>query len=60
MNKRAVGRRSSLRSFLLGAGCNFLMEEFSALVAMVFLFAFAVSDAIAAIERGVGYDASTR
>ncbi len=38
----------------------FLMEEFWALVLIVFLFAFAVSEAIAAIERRVEYYASAR
>lgn len=36
------------------------MEEFRALVVVVFLFAFAVSEAIAAIECRVEYCASTR
>jgi NitT/TauT family transport system permease protein len=39
---------------------NFLMEEFWALVVIVFLFAFAVSEAIAALERRVEYYAATR
>ncbi len=39
---------------------HFLMEEFWALVLVVFLFAFAVSEAIAALERRVEYYASTR
>jgi len=39
---------------------NFLMEEFWALVLIVFLFAFAVSEAIAALERRVEYYAATR
>jgi NitT/TauT family transport system permease protein len=39
---------------------HFLMEEFWALVVVVFLFAFAVSEAIAALERRVEYYASTR
>jgi NitT/TauT family transport system permease protein len=39
---------------------NFLMEEFWALVVMVFLFAFAVSEAIAALERRVEYYAAAR
>ena len=39
---------------------HFLMEEFWALVIVVFLFAFAVSEAIAALERRVEYYASTR
>ena len=39
---------------------NFLMEEFWALVVMVFLFAFAVSEAIAALERRVEYYAASR
>lgn len=38
----------------------FLMEEFWALVLIVFLFAFAVSEAIAAVERRVDYYASAR
>lgn len=38
----------------------FLMEEFWALVVAVFLFAFAVSEAIAMLERRVEYYASTR
>jgi NitT/TauT family transport system permease protein len=38
----------------------FLMEEFWALVLMVFLFAFAVSEAIAFLERRVEYYASAR
>jgi len=36
------------------------MEEFWALVLVVFLFAFAVSEAIAVLERRVEYYASTR
>ena len=39
---------------------HFLMEEFWALVLIVFLFAFAVSEAIAILERRVEYYASTR
>jgi NitT/TauT family transport system permease protein len=39
---------------------HFLMEEFWALVLVVFLFAFAVSEAIAALERRVEYYAATR
>ena len=39
---------------------HFLMEEFWALVIVVFLFAFAVSEAIAGLERRVDYYASTR
>lgn len=39
---------------------HFLMEEFWALVVIVFLFAFAVSEAIAAVERRVEYYASSR
>jgi NitT/TauT family transport system permease protein len=39
---------------------NFLMEEFWALVIIVFMFAFAVSEAVAAIERRVEYYASSR
>jgi NitT/TauT family transport system permease protein len=39
---------------------NFLMEEFWALVIVVFLFAFAVSEAIAFVERRVEYYASAR
>lgn len=39
---------------------NFLMEEFWALVIIVFAFAFAVSEAIALLERRVEYYASTR
>jgi NitT/TauT family transport system permease protein len=39
---------------------NFLMEEFWALVLIVFLFAFAVSEAIAALERRVEYYAASR
>jgi NitT/TauT family transport system permease protein len=39
---------------------NFLMEEFWALVVIVFLFAFAVSEAIAALERRVEYYAAMR
>jgi NitT/TauT family transport system permease protein len=39
---------------------NFLMEEFWALVIVVFLFAFAVSEAIAALERRVEYYAASR
>jgi len=39
---------------------NFLMEEFWALVIVVFMFAFAVSEAIAFLERRVEYYASAR
>jgi len=39
---------------------HFLMEEFWALVVVVFAFAFAVSEAIAALERRVEYYARTR
>ena len=39
---------------------HFLMEEFWALVVVVFLFAFAISEGIAALERRVEYYASTR
>lgn len=39
---------------------NFLMEEFWALVVMVFLFAFAASEGIAHLERRVEYYASRR
>jgi NitT/TauT family transport system permease protein len=39
---------------------NFLMEEFWALVLMVFLFAFIVSEAIAYLERRVEYYAANR
>jgi len=39
---------------------HFLMEEFWALVVIVFLFAFAVSEAIAALERRVEYYAAAR
>ena len=39
---------------------HFLMEEFWALVVVVFLFAFAVSEAIAALERRVEYYAASR
>ena len=39
---------------------NFLMEEFWALVVIVFLFAFAISEAIAALERRVEYYAAAR
>ncbi|HSA69902.1 MAG TPA: ABC transporter permease subunit [Burkholderiales bacterium] len=39
---------------------NFLMEEFWALVVTVFFFAFAVSEAIAYLERRVEYYAATR
>jgi len=39
---------------------NFLMEEFWALVLIVFLFAFAVSEAIATLERRVEYYAASR
>jgi NitT/TauT family transport system permease protein len=39
---------------------HFLMEEFWALVLIIFLFAFAVSEAIALFERRVEYYASMR
>ncbi len=39
---------------------HFLMEEFWALVVIVFMFAFAVSEAIAALERRVEFYASLR
>jgi NitT/TauT family transport system permease protein len=39
---------------------NFLMEEFWALVITVFIFAFAVSESVAFLERWVDYYASTR
>jgi NitT/TauT family transport system permease protein len=39
---------------------HFLMEEFWALVVAVFLFAFAISESIAALERRVEYYASNR
>jgi NitT/TauT family transport system permease protein len=39
---------------------NFLMEEFWALVIIVFTFAFVVSEAIAFLERRVEYYASSR
>jgi NitT/TauT family transport system permease protein len=39
---------------------NFLMEEFWALVIIVFAFAFAVSEAVAFFERRVEYYASSR
>jgi NitT/TauT family transport system permease protein len=39
---------------------NFLMEEFWALIVMTFLFAFAASEAIAALERRVEYYAGRR
>jgi NitT/TauT family transport system permease protein len=39
---------------------HFLMEEFWALVVIVFLFAFAVSESIALLERRVEYYASSR
>ena len=39
---------------------NFLMEEFWALVIIVFMFAFAMSEAVAYLERRVEYYASTR
>ena len=39
---------------------HFLMEEFWALVLIVFLFAFAVSEAIAHLERRVEYYAASR
>jgi NitT/TauT family transport system permease protein len=39
---------------------HFLMEEFWALVIIVFTFAFAVSEAVAYLERRVEYYASAR
>jgi NitT/TauT family transport system permease protein len=39
---------------------HFLMEEFWALVVIVFMFAFAVSEAIAFLERRIEYYASAR
>ena len=39
---------------------NFLMEEFWALVMIVFMFAFMVSEAVAFLERRVEYYASAR
>lgn len=39
---------------------HFLMEEFWALVIIVFMFAFALSEAVALLERRVEYYASTR
>jgi NitT/TauT family transport system permease protein len=39
---------------------HFLMEEFWALVMIVFMFAFAVSEGVAALERRIEYYASTR
>jgi len=39
---------------------NFLMEEFWALVTIVFLFAFVISEAIAYLERRVEYYAASR
>jgi NitT/TauT family transport system permease protein len=39
---------------------NFLMEEFWALVVMVFLVAFVMSEAVAYLERRIEYYASTR
>ena len=39
---------------------NFLMEEFWALVIIVFMFAFALSEAVALLERRVEYYASSR
>src|SRR3970040_666814 len=39
---------------------HFLMEEFWALVIIVFMFAFAVSEAVALLERRVDYYASSR
>jgi NitT/TauT family transport system permease protein len=39
---------------------NFLMEEFWALVIIVFMFAFVVSEAVAIVERRVEYYASSR
>ena len=38
----------------------FLMEEFWALVLLVFIFAFAVSETVAALERRVEYYAGSR
>lgn len=39
---------------------NFLMEEFWALIVMLFAFAFAISEAVGFVERRVAYYASTR
>jgi NitT/TauT family transport system permease protein len=39
---------------------HFLMEEFWALVIIVFMFAFAVSESVALLERRVEYYASSR
>jgi NitT/TauT family transport system permease protein len=39
---------------------HFLMEEFWALVIIVFMFAFALSEAVALLERRVEYYASSR
>jgi len=39
---------------------HFLMEEFWALVMIVFMFAFAVSEGVALVERRIEYYASTR
>jgi NitT/TauT family transport system permease protein len=39
---------------------HFLMEEFWALVLVVFMFAFAISEAIAFLERRIEYYASAR
>jgi NitT/TauT family transport system permease protein len=39
---------------------HFLMEEFWALVMIVFMFAFAVSESVASLERRIEYYASTR
>jgi NitT/TauT family transport system permease protein len=39
---------------------HFLMEEFWALVMIVFMFAFAVSEGVALLERRIEYYASTR
>jgi NitT/TauT family transport system permease protein len=39
---------------------NFLMEEFWALVLLVFIFAFAVSETVAALERRIEYYAGSR
>jgi NitT/TauT family transport system permease protein len=39
---------------------HFLMEEFWALVIIIFMFAFLVSEAVAFLERRVEYYASTR
>jgi NitT/TauT family transport system permease protein len=39
---------------------HFLMEEFWALVIIVFMFAFALSESVALLERRVEYYASSR